>query len=394
VGRVSAALAIALVGLACNPKSLRPNYCHSGADCASGNCDLGIRMCVSADASMDGARDGGDGGDGGDADVPFRCKGNDQCGDGGAKVCEPDAGMCVECLRNDDCTGKTMTPICEALMCRACKADSECPDPQICMTDGRCATSTEVIFVEYKSAGCPGENGSSASPYCTPNMAVAQLANGKNVIVVRGPTNNQMNLATTGLKPVIVGRKNSSGTDASILTGAATAITVASDDVFIRDLSVNLGSPDSKGIVLSGAATTLQLVRVDVATGMGLGIQADPGTRLTMDRCRVTNNSKGGIFVDNAMFEIGNTTVSNNGPGDDMGASWGGLRIRTSTAISPKSLQLTTVQNNNQVGVSCSFGVSGTGVLVSGSSGGVEISPSCGFSSCGPPATTTCGSQQ
>ena len=110
------------------------------------------------------ARDGGDALDGGDArDVPFRCTGNDQCGDGGPKVCEPDAGMCVECFRDEHCMAKPKTPICEALMCRACKVDSECPDPQICMSDGHCATS-EVMFVEFRSTGCGTADGSSGNP--------------------------------------------------------------------------------------------------------------------------------------------------------------------------------------------------------------------------------------
>ena len=48
-------------------------------------------------------------------------------------------------------------------------------DPGVCMTDGHCATSGEVIFVEFNSSGCPAPDGSSAKPYCAPNDAVAVL---------------------------------------------------------------------------------------------------------------------------------------------------------------------------------------------------------------------------
>lgn len=392
MGRASAALAIALIGIACNPKSLRPGFCHVASDCPSKMCNTDTRLCVSADASMDDA-DARDGGDGGDAEVAPYCTDNAQCGDGGANVCQKDGGICVECLEDSHCVGKSMTPICEARICRACKADSECPDPAICMTDGHCATS-EVIFVEFRSTGCGTADGSSGNPYCAPNDAVAQLASDRNVIVIRGSIPTQMAIATSGIAPVIVGKPGAGNAAPRIAAPAPTVgIQISSDDVLIRDLAVGGGTDTtSRGIVATGSSK-LTLRDVQVNLGMGLGIQADGASQLTMDRCTVTNNSRGGILVDNAMFEIGNTTVSNNGPGDDMGASWGGLRIRTSVAISPKVLQLITVQNNNQVGVSCSSNVSGTGVLVSGSLGGVDISPSCGFSSCGVTATSTCGAQ-
>ena len=396
MGRVSAALAIALVGVACNPKSLRSGYCHVDSDCASRMCNMGTRKCVPVDASMDGAdsRDARDGGDAGDAaDAPFKCKANTECGDGGATVCEPDAGMCVICLENSDCLAKdTNAPICESRICRACKTDSECTAaPGICLPDGHCAMTTEVIFVEFNSNTCPGANGSSANPYCAPNDAVMQLESGKNVIVIRGPTADRLTIATTGLAPVIVGKSG-----ASIPASAATAIQVMSDDVIIRDLTITGGgtASSSKGIVATGSLTKLTLSNVTVnLTAGGLGVQADSGAHLVMNRSTVTNNNRGGIFIDGATFDIKNTTVTANGPGDDMGASWGGLRFKNLLTTGQKSLTSLTVMNNNQVGVSCSGNVDASSVLVSGSSGAVEISPSCGFMSCGTTVTPTCGAQ-
>ena len=90
-----------------------------------------------------------------------------QCADGGFDgafgVCEPEAGVCVQCLSYDDCSINKKKPICDTQACRACRSDSECPDPAICMTDGHCATGGEVIFVDYSSTTCPG-SGTSANP--------------------------------------------------------------------------------------------------------------------------------------------------------------------------------------------------------------------------------------
>ena len=47
-----------------------------------------------------------------------------------------------------------------------------------------------------------------------------------------------------------------------------------------------------------------------------------------MDHCAIVANTKGGILVDAANFDITNTTVTGNGPGDDAGAAWGGLRLK------------------------------------------------------------------
>jgi hypothetical protein len=412
VERVSFALVLALVACGCNPTSLKSGYCHKDGDCPSKVCNMDTRMCVPVDAPVESPMDAsvetaevGDGGDvadahdGGDArdasdarDAPLKCP-EISCADGGYDgspgVCELEAGVCVECLVDGDCTRKSTAPICEARACRACKADAECPGPAICMTDGHCAASTEVIYVEFNSNGCPGASGSATAPYCTPNMGVDHLMTGQNVLVIRGATADRLTLGTTGVNPVIVGKNG-----ASIPATAATAIQVSSDVVLIRDLLVTGGTAaGSKGVVATGSLATLKLSNVQVSLGTGLGVQADSGALLVMDHCTVTSNNKGGIFVDGANFDLKNTTVTGNGPGDDMGAAWGGLRLKNLSTVVKKSLQLLTVMGNNQVGVSCSGSVDASGVLVSASSGGVDISPSCNFNSCGTAATATCGAQ-
>ena len=210
-------------------------------------------------------------------------------------------------------------PICNtsANTCRPCQTDAECPtNPGVCMADGHCATTGEVIFVEFNSNGCAGADGSSANPYCAPSDGVAHLAAGRNVIVLRGSAGDRMTLNTSGISPVVIGRKSASNADGSVPATAATAISISSDTVLIRDLTVNLGSQSSsKGIAVTGASTKLTLLRVTTSLGTGLGIDAESGSTLTMDECYVLNNSTGGILVSGAAYSIQNTVIASNGYG-------------------------------------------------------------------------------
>ncbi len=231
----------------------------------------------------------------------------------------PQPGTCVGCLANSDCAGSgtSKKPICELTStastaintCRACAKDAECGGPGVCMDDGHCAQDTEVMFVAA-SPNCPG-NGTSASPYCSLTMAVPNLSATKHVMVILGGTNDQLTLATSGVAPVVLGRMNAAGDIGSVPANAATAITVNSDTVLIRDLTVNLGSATaSKGIAVTGAGTSLSLRRVTVSLGTkGLGIDAESGATLAMDECYVENNPVGGILVNGATANIQNTVI-------------------------------------------------------------------------------------
>jgi hypothetical protein len=269
------------------------------------------------------------------------------------------------------------------------------------MADGHCATTSEVIFVEFSAGGCAGADGSSAKPYCAPNDGVAAMTVMRHVIVIRGAASSQMTLSTTtGVSPIVIGRQNSSAVAGSIPATAATAITVSSDSVLIRDLTVNAGTtPTSRGIAATGSGTKLTLLRVTASLGTGtlgagLGVDAESGATLTMNHCTVTNNSAGGILLDGAAFDIENTTVTNNGPGTQGAITWGGILVNNPPASGSKTLNLLTVQNNMGGGVACSAAVSSsaTGVLASSNTVGLDVNTTCGFSSCGA-ASMTCGAQ-
>jgi hypothetical protein len=172
----------------------------------------------------------------------------------------------------------------------------------------------EVIFVEFNAAGCAGADGTSAKPYCAPNDGVAALASTRRVIVLKGAFNSPMTMTTGVLSPVVVGRKSASGDIGSLIAGTSVALRVSSDSVLVRDLSlVGGGSVDAKGLVVAGAATKVSLRRVTVALTTGLGISAEAGASLAMDRCVVQNNSKGGVSIAGASYNILNSVIAGNG---------------------------------------------------------------------------------
>jgi hypothetical protein len=239
-------------------------------------------------------------------------------------------GKCLECVANTDCKVATK-PICNTATntCAPCQSDAECPtDPGVCLDDGHCAAKAEVIFVEGLPAGCAGADGSSAKPYCAPNDAVAAMTDARHVVVIRGAVTSPMAIASGVLLPVVVGQKNTTGDPGTISAGVGVAVRISSDDVLVRDLIVNGGSiAGAKGVVVSGTKTKTSLRRVTVALGTGLGVAAEAGAALTMDRCIVQNNSAGGVTITGASYDIQNSVIAGNG----FGAKF------TSTAISAGS---------------------------------------------------------
>jgi hypothetical protein len=384
--RARATLTVALlvtVVAACTKKN--PKYCSANSDCMSNDCDTRAHQCRNRDGGTDGdageAGDVGDARDASDADardaveVPFRCKGPSDCAeagvDGPTRNCELEAGRCVECNLDPDCTTPT-SPICAANVCRACKTDTECPDPKICLADGRCAKSTEVVFVEANASGCPGADGTATMPFCAVADGVARLAMGRNILVIRGQV-EPLTLSTSAIDPIVVGKPTAAGEAAEILTSAGMGIAITAGNVVIRDLRVSGGGSMSKGISVTGSSTAVTLSSVTVATA-GLGVQADMGTQLTIDRCTITGNKQGGILLGTLQFDITNSIIAMNGPGTDnmLGVTWGGVHITVTGGTVPAATRFlnNTVVGNKPVGFACSSNVPVTGSIVFGNASG------------------------
>ncbi len=385
MSRLSFAFTLMLTTAACNPKSLKDGYCNTRSDCKNGEkCNLDTRMCESMDASVDSpeggdvldSADGRDGADGRDVHEvpPPRCPETIACADGGydgsAGVCEPDAGVCVQCLYDGDCSRDPTTPVCDGHVCRPCKADAECKNgPGVCMfhQDGRCATDDETIYVK-NAGGCtmtPGAGGLASVPYCLSQDGINAVVQGRALVVMRGPDAlTEWAVATAPMVAITVVGQSS----ATVNPGARVGVRVSAGQVYIRDLKVSSGS--------------------------NVGVVAETGAELVMNHCAVAANTKGGILIDGAAFDIENTTITNNGPSADL--SWGGIRLQTLLATGSARLNLLTITGNNPSGVSCSpvasVAPSATGVLATANTSG-DVSPTCGFMSCGTTVTATCGAQ-
>jgi hypothetical protein len=235
--------------------------------------------------------------------------------------------------------------------------------------DGRCATIQETIYVQ-NTGGCndsvsftdPGA-GTQGQPLCSMQPVATLLSAIRDLVVVRGTVSaGHWTLTLEPSETSVVGQQNALVAG----DGVKPAFNIQGGGTYIRDLEI-----------LSG----------------GIGINATVGTvrlrHVTVDACLL-----GGILLDAAGFDIEDTAVTHNFVGTfKSSTTWGGILINNPPAGGPARLNLVTVEGNQGGGITCSSAVSdATGVFVSGTTMGVDIDSTCGFSSCSP-ASSTCGAQ-
>jgi hypothetical protein len=194
-----------------------------------------------------------------------------------------------------------------------------------------------------------------------PAIAAVASMTTRNLIVVRGPVGSAASGISIGTREIsIVGQLS------AVIAGIDPGLHVTAGDVFVRN--VKFGPSPS------------------------VGCQADVGSTLRLDHVVVTGNSGGGILIKSAAFDIQNTTVTNNGPGAEGAINWGGILVLNPPAAGPAKLRLVTVQNNMNNGISCSAQLTMASEVLSTGNASPDISPTCGFTSCGT-ASATCGAQ-
>lgn len=399
--RARSALAVAAllsVAASCSESKLRAGHCESDMDCPSGQSCVLEGAATFTCASTDGGVPDGDA-----SEVAAECATNSECpaerpicdgrscrtcdssrsGDRAAcaardssrPFCGPN-GACVECVSatSADCTGAPAKPICDLASntCVPCSTDDQCVTkgvgPGICMShqDGRCATDSEIIYVENKG-GCASSTltpmaGTVSAPFCGPQLAFDALTPSRRVIVISGAVMGAVWAPTGGAAPVtIVGRAA-----AVIAPGTAAGLRISgAAELYARDLIIR--------------------------NSEGTGVIAEKGATLRLSHVTVDSNRGGGILVDGSAFDVRNSTITGNGPGQGAaGVVWGGIRIQSPGT--PAVLTLVTASNNQSAGVSCSDPITGDGVLAAGNAGGVQATSACALSLCSP-AGPTCGAQ-
>ena len=224
----------------------------------------------------------------------------------------------------------------------------------ICIKDGHCATVAETIYVKNDTSVCndspsvSANAGTSAQPFCSMQPIPTSLSPARDLVIVSGlvaaPTWSYNDNVTGGLLS-IVGQAI-----AQVASSASPGFSLQGGKVYIR--GVKFAPSGSIGIKSTGGAITLDGVTVDSCMG-------------------------GGIFLSGTTFDIENTTVTNNGPGAQ-GTSGG---VNLSTAGTGSKLNLVTIQNNKQIGITCDAPIAATGVLVTSNTGG-DVATSCKFTSC------------
>lgn len=404
---VTMSLLLALEG-GCSSSNLRPGHCERDSDCLPGeSCVLQGAATFTCTVSDSGVPDGRGSDVARDivpdvvAEVAPECVANGDCpsgkpicdlgscrpcdasqsGDGAACVardstkptCGPN-GLCVECASatSADCNTDPTKPICDlpSNTCVKCSADGQCATkgvgPGICMShqDGRCAADSEIIYVE-NNANCVSSAlvsmaGSAGTPFCGPQFAVDALTVSRRVVVVSG----------------------------SVLGVQWTPVSGAGPVSFIGRAAAVIAPGTNIGIHVSGPAE-LYARDIIIRNSEQEGVIAESGATLRLDHITVDSNLGGGILVDGSAFEIQNTTVTGNGPAQAAGGVvWGGIRVQTPGT--PAFLDLLTVRDNQSTGISCSGGITGIGVLATGSAGGVDVTAACAFTPCSQ-AGPTCG---
>lgn len=269
-------------------------------------------------------------------------------------------GTCVGCLTNSDCSATPTKPICNqsSNSCTPCGADSDCSGMGIgiCIKDGHCATVAEAIYVKNDSTSCTdaptvsANAGTSTQPFCSmqPVPTYLSFSPPRDLVIVSGTVSGagwSYNDNVTGGLLSIVGQ-----------SGA------------------QIASSTSPGFSLQGGSVYIRAVKFSPSASIGI---KSTGGSLTLDGVTVDSCMGGGIFLSGTTFDIENTTVTNNGPGSQ-GTS-GGMNLTTIGAGS--KLNLVTIKNNNQIGITCDGKVAATGVYVMSNTGG-DIATSCNFSSC------------
>ena len=316
--------------------------CLDAGECPNATpiCIAGVCVgCVQASAQACGARD------------PFH------------SACAAD-GRCVECVSGADCSRDPAKAICDAVAntCGPCTVDSQCvgrPGPGVCMAhqDGRCATETETIYVQNESS-CVADPiataGGKDAPFCSMQPVGAALSAQRRVVVVVGTVSG----SPAAIQATTIGEVSIIGQASGAIVGSVDpAVHLVSGSVYVRD--------------------------VRLSSGASMGCVAESGAALRLEHVAVTGNPGGGLLLNGAAFVIRNTAVTNNGPGTTGATVWGGVLIQNPPSSGNATLEDVTIQNNQNVGIACTSRVMGTGVLASGNIGGVDVTPTCGFSSCG-----------
>lgn len=244
--------------------------------------------------------------------------------------CNAPTGACVACLASTDCMNPT--PVCDtaAMTCGKCVAHSQCASG-ICQSDGSCAASADVAYVNNASGACTDTVHASTPmmPYCQIQYAASNSSKAYLVVSASATTYNALTFAATTsvIGPItIVGPAGRGG--AAMATVAQSALPAVSISSTGPAVTVTLDGLDLRG---SGSPTTAAGVQCQPASGtvkltiVNSTIQmsgregvTSSGCTLTLDANIISSNANEGVKLASTTFVITNNIVNTNGGGSGL----------------------------------------------------------------------------
>jgi len=281
------------------------------------------------------------------------------------------AGVCVECVLNQDCADLA-NPTCDTAShtCRPCGKHADC-DSEACLPTGVCVAETNVAYVANPGGGTACTK---AAPCATVNAAVARSTTH---IKIEGAITDPDLTSITGKGVTILADPRA--TLSRSMTGPILEVQGDNADVTILDLAIRdgLGS-GGDGVVLAGGTAKLTLERVALIGNGGRGVFAASGGKLTMRQCVVSTNTLGGANVQNIAIEMTNNLFVANG---GAGSSTGGLTLAPNVG---SVFQFNTVADNLSStttvatrGINCVLAFAADSNIVTTNA----LGPSCTFTS-------------
>lgn len=172
-----------------------------------------------------------------------------------------DNAACVACITNEQCSPDAAICDGETRTCRGCIRDSDC-DSDLCVeAEGRCASTTEALFVE-ELAGVDKDPCSKSAPCKTIEFASSRVDNVRHIIKLVGST-------------LAIGR--------TVMLGAATIIDGSNTEL-------RVGPLDPALIVQSGVV--IEGVKVDrTGNSSARVVQVEPLGELRLKDVRVEDGT-------------------------------------------------------------------------------------------------------
>jgi hypothetical protein len=237
-------------------------------------------------------------------DAPVGCP-TIACSELSMPVCEVSTGNCVECLppgvTGSDPVQCPMDQTCgQDRKCHACIVDTDCKDSKVCLSDGTCALTGNVLYAAPAPAGT-GTTCSITTP-CTFTTAVSLLSVTK--YIVKMTTTMGTDYSEPPIEMLVGGTIIGTGATFTPTASGAAIKMVKLTNVEIVGLTIQMAT--AEGILCD--QTPFQLRRATIVGSGSYGVSATK-CDTTIERTKFLRNIAGGLSLKEGQFEVRNNIV-------------------------------------------------------------------------------------